>query len=181
MALDNPSIQDLIRAASAPCLVLREEDIPQVKKKRDGKAWASEAFARLLRESDAWVDRRIEIPDRGGQWPHWYACESDGAALQAAGPGERDVADADHGAEQALLARGHDELERLGVGRAGQQQRRQESRRGHLLPLDAAGAGRLVRLVMPARAALHALLARPDLHRRDAGLAASLTRALHTM
>ena len=69
MALDNPSIQDLIRAASAPCLVLREEDIPQVKKKRDGKAWASEAFARLLRESDAWVDRRIEIPDRGGQRP----------------------------------------------------------------------------------------------------------------
>ena len=88
MARDIPSVQEIIRAAAAPCLVLREEDVEQVNRKCKEEAWASEACARLLKETQGWIDTDIQIPERGGQWPHWYSCEADGARLETAGPTE---------------------------------------------------------------------------------------------
>ena len=88
MAQVDASTQDPIRAAGAPCLVFREEDVEQVKRKCNERAWAADAYARLAQEAKSWIDRKIEIPKRGGQWPHWYACEDDGARLETRGPSE---------------------------------------------------------------------------------------------
>jgi hypothetical protein len=40
----------------------------------------------LKREADDWLKKKFELPDRGGQWYHYYACEKDGARLQTEGP-----------------------------------------------------------------------------------------------
>ena len=80
------SPNDLIRAASAPCLLLREEDVSYVCAKIDAHPWAARAFRKLVDSARTRVATPFVIPDRGGQWPHWYACQSCGAKLVTESP-----------------------------------------------------------------------------------------------
>jgi len=80
------SPNDLVRAASAPCLLLREEDVPAVREKIDSYPWARRAYQQLLDAARSRVASPVVIPDRGGQWPHWYACQSCGAGLVTESP-----------------------------------------------------------------------------------------------
>ena len=63
---------DLIGAAAGPCLVMDEDSIAAVQKKIADYAWAAQAFGMLEMRANGWIDRAIDIPDRGGQWRHWY-------------------------------------------------------------------------------------------------------------
>ncbi len=77
---------DLVRAASAPSLLLTEEEVPFVQEKIDSYSWARLAYQKLLNAARSRVATPVVIPDRGGQWPHWYACQSCGAGLVTESP-----------------------------------------------------------------------------------------------
>ena len=72
---------DLVRAASAPCLLIREEDLPGIQAKIASHRWAQRAYQKLIDAAHSRIAKPIEVPDRGGQWPHWYACQSCGTQL----------------------------------------------------------------------------------------------------
>jgi len=75
------SIPELIRSASARCLVVRDEDLEAIHEKLGRVAWAAASYAHLASRAESWLQREIAVPERGGQWPHWYACEDDGTRL----------------------------------------------------------------------------------------------------
>lgn len=81
-----PSVSELIGKASTPCLVIREGDRDAILQKVKGVEWAASAFGQLKAEAEAWMWKEVLIPDRGGQWLHWYACEVDGSRLVTESP-----------------------------------------------------------------------------------------------
>ncbi|MGA1198957.1 MAG: hypothetical protein ACO36I_20890, partial [Candidatus Latescibacterota bacterium] len=70
----NIEISDLIGAAAGPCLVLREDDVASINAKVETCDWAKGAFDVLAQQAQDWLGRKVDIPEKGGQWPHWYAC-----------------------------------------------------------------------------------------------------------
>ncbi|MBT3603778.1 MAG: hypothetical protein HOE48_05315 [Candidatus Latescibacteria bacterium] len=91
----NFDISDLIGAAAGPCLMLRDDDVASINAKIDTHDWAKGAFDVLTRQVKGWLGRKIEIPERGGQWPHWYACEDCGIRLETVSPTEHKCAKCD--------------------------------------------------------------------------------------
>jgi len=79
-------ISDLMGAAAGPCLVLREDDIASINTKAETNVWAKGALDVLTQQVQHWLGRKVEIPERGGQWPHWYACEDCGVRLETVSP-----------------------------------------------------------------------------------------------
>ena len=77
---------DLIGAAAGPCLVIGEDDLALIQKKIAEHEWAAKAFGVLEAQAKAWKKRAVDIPKRGGQWPHWYACEDCGTKLETVSP-----------------------------------------------------------------------------------------------
>jgi len=71
-----------------PAVLLTKDEVSKVLDKVKSQAWAKAAYESLLKSADAAVKRPIEWPNRGGQWPHWYACEVDGTHLTAKSPTE---------------------------------------------------------------------------------------------
>jgi len=69
-----------------PVLLLTSEEVAVVKKKIATRSWAREAFEKLLGEAKPWLDRKIALPDRGGQWWHWYSCPRCGSRLKTLSP-----------------------------------------------------------------------------------------------
>ncbi|MDP6042608.1 MAG: alginate lyase family protein, partial [Candidatus Latescibacteria bacterium] len=88
MATMEQITSDLIGGAAGPCLVICEDDVSAIKKKIADNDWAAQAFASLETQAKGWIDQPIDIPERGGQWPHWYACEDCGTRLETASPTE---------------------------------------------------------------------------------------------
>ena len=86
MSQHKVEIPELIRSASAPCLVIREEELKAIHDKQKTAAWAASAFTRLEADAQEWLKVAVEFPDCGGQWPHWYACENDGNRLVTEDP-----------------------------------------------------------------------------------------------
>jgi len=81
-------ISDLIGAAAGPCLVIRDEDVASINAKIESQDWAKGAFDALSLQVKDWLGRKVSIPERGGQWPHWYACEDCGVRLETVSPTE---------------------------------------------------------------------------------------------
>ncbi len=71
-----------------PVLMVRRDDLPRIRERIERFDWARETWQRLQRNAEAWVDREIEIPDRGGQWYHWYSCDDCGSRLTTVSPTE---------------------------------------------------------------------------------------------
>jgi hypothetical protein len=84
----NIEISDLIGAAAGPCLVLREDDVASINAKVETCDWAKGAFDVLAQQAQDWLGRKVDIPEKGGQWPHWYACEDCGVRLETVSPTE---------------------------------------------------------------------------------------------
>ena len=80
------SVVELIGAASGPCLMVCEKDLSGIRKKIEAHAWASQGFEALTRQVREWMEKPVAIPERGGQWPHWYACEDCGVRLETVSP-----------------------------------------------------------------------------------------------
>ncbi|MGD9498567.1 MAG: heparinase II/III family protein, partial [Armatimonadota bacterium] len=69
-----------------PCLLLAKDDIPRIRTRIEQQAWAREAWERIRAGADGWLAREVALPDRGGQWSHWYTCEKCGGALRTVSP-----------------------------------------------------------------------------------------------
>ncbi len=69
-----------------PCLLLSASDVPRILERIEAHDWAREAWASIKAQADGWLDREIELPDRGGQWYHWYTCEKCGGGLRTESP-----------------------------------------------------------------------------------------------
>lgn len=65
-----------------PGLILDRNELDAVKEKVRTSPWAKAAFDDLIADADRWLSEEIRIPDRKGQWSHYYACSDDGARLQ---------------------------------------------------------------------------------------------------
>ena len=69
-----------------PVLLVTREEVAALKKKIAAKAWARRAFENLLAQAKSWLGRKITLPDRGGQWWHWYSCPTCGSRLKTLSP-----------------------------------------------------------------------------------------------
>jgi len=67
-------------------LLTSEREIQAAKEKAAKFPWARKALDRLIASADHALKDRTEVPDRGGQWPHWYSCKRDGARLRTESP-----------------------------------------------------------------------------------------------
>ncbi len=75
-----------VKFAPHPRLMLSGADLVEVKGRIERHDWAKQAFDRLKRDADGWLGKEIDLPDRGGQWSHWYACPKHGARLVTESP-----------------------------------------------------------------------------------------------
>lgn len=67
-----------------PRLLLSKVELPGIRERAQGSC--SVHFRGLRKQADNWLETRIELPDRGGQWYHWYSCPKHGARLRNEGP-----------------------------------------------------------------------------------------------
>jgi len=65
-------------------LLFSQSDLPAIKERAAGACKVS--FQTLRRRADEWVTREVKLPDRGGQWFHWYSCPKHGARLRTESP-----------------------------------------------------------------------------------------------
>jgi len=65
-----------------PRLLFSGEGIEKLKERIEKYDWAEARWAGVKRNADRMLDEEIELPPRGGNWWHWYACPEHGAALR---------------------------------------------------------------------------------------------------
>ncbi len=65
-----------------PGLILNRAELDAIKAKTRTSAWARGLLGDLVAEADRWASQDITIPDRKGQWMHFYACPQDGTHLE---------------------------------------------------------------------------------------------------
>ncbi len=63
-----------------PRLLFNQGALPEIKQRAAGPFKAP--FQSLKKEADEWLTRDVKLPDRGGQWFHWYSCPKHGARLR---------------------------------------------------------------------------------------------------
>jgi len=71
-----------------PFLLATRADLRAARQRAQRNDWARKSMDRILSQAKAALSRPVEIPDRGGQWTHWYACKKDGSGLQTVSPTE---------------------------------------------------------------------------------------------
>lgn len=69
-------------------LLLDDEEIRAARAKAERHAWARATLDGLVRKAEEALRRPVELPARGGQWPHWYSCRRDGVRLKTLSPTE---------------------------------------------------------------------------------------------
>jgi hypothetical protein len=67
-----------------PRLLFSQKELPEIKQRAAGQSKAR--FQSLKNQADEWLNRQIKLPDRGGQWFHWYSCTKHGTRLRTEGP-----------------------------------------------------------------------------------------------
>jgi len=77
---------DVAKLPPHPRLLIGADDIPAIKQRIEKLDWAKANFQKLKKSADAWLAKDIELPPRGGQWFHWYACPKHGARLKTESP-----------------------------------------------------------------------------------------------
>lgn len=65
-----------------PGLILNREELAAVREKAQTVPWAQKALSHLIAEANRWLVQKPAIPDRKGQWMHFYACTDDGTSLE---------------------------------------------------------------------------------------------------
>lgn len=69
-----------------PRLLFTAKDLPTIKARVDSQPWAKSHFNRLKSQADTWLKTEVKLPERGGQWYHWYSCPKHGARLRTESP-----------------------------------------------------------------------------------------------
>lgn len=70
-----------------PRLFLSAAELPAIKA-RLAQPQLKTRYNTLLKEAESAVIKPLNLPARGGQWYHWYACKKDGNRLKAVSPTE---------------------------------------------------------------------------------------------
>jgi len=65
-----------------PRLLFNQEGIEELKERIDNYDWAKARWDGVKRSADRMLDEPVELPPRGGNWWHWYACPEHGAGLR---------------------------------------------------------------------------------------------------
>lgn len=71
-----------------PRLLLSDAEIPAIKARIAAQPQLKARFDSLLKDANAALAKPLNLPARGGQWYHWYACKKDGNRLHALSPTE---------------------------------------------------------------------------------------------
>ncbi len=77
-------------AVEHPVLLVKRGDLPRLRERIATLDWAADAWGAIQRNADGWLSREIVLPDRGGQWSHWYSCTKCGASLTTVSPTEHE-------------------------------------------------------------------------------------------
>ena len=67
-------------------LMINQAEIDAAREKAKRFDWAAATLKELLSSAEETLSKPVEIPARGGQWGHWYACKKDGVQLVADSP-----------------------------------------------------------------------------------------------
>lgn len=65
-----------------PRLLFDQEGIEELKKRIASYNWAKAQWDRVKSNADQALEKLVELPPRGGNWWHWYACPEHGAGLR---------------------------------------------------------------------------------------------------
>ena len=100
-----------------PVLLVTKNDVAAITQKVAKHEWAKKAYDPLIKGADAWLKRKIKLPDRGGQWWHWYSCPKCGMRLKTVSPTKHHCATCkkDYSGEpydSVVLSRDHSRLAR---------------------------------------------------------------------
>lgn len=66
-----------------PRILFKRDDLAGIKQRAAGQCQTH--FESLKQQADDWLRREVKLPDRGGQWFHWYSCPKHGARLRTEG------------------------------------------------------------------------------------------------
>jgi oligo-alginate lyase len=75
-------------APPATYLLVDQQEIDSARRKAEKYGWARTGLERLVAAAERALQAPVKLPDRGGQWPHWYSCKRDGAGLVTVSPTE---------------------------------------------------------------------------------------------
>jgi hypothetical protein len=67
-------------------LLVDKAEIEAARQKAANYPWARAALDRVMRDAENALKKPVSLPDRGGQWYHWYSCKKDGAGLTTVSP-----------------------------------------------------------------------------------------------
>lgn len=65
-----------------PRLLLSRQGIEELKERIRRHDWARARWEAVKASADRWLAEPLELPPRGGNWWHWYACPRHGASLR---------------------------------------------------------------------------------------------------
>jgi len=71
-----------VQAAPGNYLLVDEAALQAAQRKAESQPWAGRVLQQLLSGAEQALRELPPVPERGGQWPHWYSCPRDGATLQ---------------------------------------------------------------------------------------------------
>ncbi|MBM3212635.1 alginate lyase family protein, partial [Candidatus Poribacteria bacterium] len=76
--MDKPNLQ----LPEHPRLLFNKAGIMALKERIEKHDWAKDRWNGMKKNVDSILDKPVELPPRGGNWWHWYACPKHGAALR---------------------------------------------------------------------------------------------------
>jgi len=71
-----------------PRLMITDAEIVRINDSKKPKDLLGNSYNSLMRSADGFVKKQTDLPPRGGQWYHWYACRKDGGSLKTVSPTE---------------------------------------------------------------------------------------------
>ncbi|HHX40526.1 MAG TPA: alginate lyase family protein, partial [Armatimonadetes bacterium] len=71
-----------------PRLFATAADLAAAKARAERLPWAKAVYDRILAAAGEALEAPLDVPDKGGQWPHHYACPKHGRSLQNISPTE---------------------------------------------------------------------------------------------
>jgi oligo-alginate lyase len=67
-------------------LLVNATELAAAKSRAERYPWAKQIVEKLVANADRATNGSLDVPDRGGQWTHWYSCPKDGARLVTQSP-----------------------------------------------------------------------------------------------
>jgi hypothetical protein len=78
--------ETVMRLPDHPRLLLTAAELPAVKRRASDTEWGRAFVAGLRTRADETLAKPVALPDRGGQWFHYYACPKHGTRLRTEAP-----------------------------------------------------------------------------------------------